>query len=42
MKRPITLKPPKSTAGKNLDPDNPPWSEAMLGPPRVRAGETER
>jgi uncharacterized protein (DUF4415 family) len=38
MKRPITLKPPKTTSGKNLDPDNPPWTEAKLGPPRVRVG----
>ena len=38
MKRAITLKPPKSTSGKPVDPDNPPWQEAMLGPPVLRRG----
>ena len=38
MKRAITLKPPKSTSAKVVDRDNPPWSEAMLGPPVLRRG----
>ena len=38
MKRVITLKSPKSTSVKVVDPDNPPWSEEMLGPPVVRRG----
>jgi len=38
MKRAITLKPPKSTSAKVVDHDNPPWSEAMLGPPIMRRG----
>lgn len=38
MKRAITLKSPKPTSGRKRDPDNPPWSEAMLGPPVVRRG----
>ena len=36
MKRVITLKSPKNIAAKAVDPDNPPWSEEMLGPPIVR------
>jgi uncharacterized protein (DUF4415 family) len=38
MKRAITLKPPKSTSAKPAERDNPPWSEDMLGPPRMRRG----
>lgn len=38
MKRLTTLKPPKSTAVKRGDQDNPPWTEAMLGTPRIRRG----
>lgn len=38
MKRAITLKSPKTTSAKAIDPDNPPWSEEMLGPPKVRRG----
>ena len=38
MKRAITLKPPATTSAKRVDPDNPPWSEEMLGPAAVRHG----
>ena len=38
MKHTITLKSPKTTSSKRLDPDNPPWSEAMLGPPVLKRG----
>jgi uncharacterized protein (DUF4415 family) len=38
MKRAITLKPPKSTSARDVDRDNPPWSEEMLGPPVIRRG----
>jgi uncharacterized protein (DUF4415 family) len=38
MKRPTTLKPPKNIAVKRDDPDNPPWTEAMLGASRIRLG----
>lgn len=38
MKRAITLKSPKITSAKGIDPDNPPWSEEMLGSPKVRRG----
>jgi uncharacterized protein (DUF4415 family) len=38
MKRATTLKSPKTTSSKRIDPDNPPWSEAMLGPPVLRRG----
>ena len=38
MKRAITLKPPKSNSAKSRDRDNPPWTEAMLGPPQFRRG----
>ena len=38
MKRAITLKLPKTTSAKAIDPDNPPWSEEMLGLPKVRRG----
>jgi hypothetical protein len=36
MKRFHILKPPAGKAGEMIDPDNPPWTEAMLGPPRFR------
>src|SRR3970040_2441011 len=38
MKRAITLKPPKGISAKVVDRDNPPWSEAILGPPVMRRG----
>ncbi|MGA2263581.1 MAG: BrnA antitoxin family protein [Acidobacteriota bacterium] len=38
MKRVITLKSPKTISAKAVDPNNPPWSEEMLGPPMVRHG----
>jgi uncharacterized protein (DUF4415 family) len=38
MKSPTTLKPRKSVGGKSNDPDNPPWAQEMLGPPRIRQG----
>jgi uncharacterized protein (DUF4415 family) len=38
MKRVITLKSPKTISAKTADPNNPPWSEEMLGPPMVRRG----
>ena len=38
MKRAITLKSPKTTSNRRIDPDNPPWSEEMLGPPVVKRG----
>ena len=38
MKRAITLKSPKTTSNKRTDPDNPPWSEEMLGPPIIKRG----
>ena len=38
MKRAITLKSPKTTSNKRIDPDNPPWSEKMLGPPVLKRG----
>jgi len=38
MKRAITLKSPKTTSNKRIDPDNPPWSEEMLGPPVFKRG----
>jgi uncharacterized protein (DUF4415 family) len=38
MKSPITLKPRKSAGGKSNDRDNPPWTEEMLGPARIRHG----
>jgi hypothetical protein len=36
--RAITLKSPKATLNKRVDPDNPPWSEEMLGPPVFKRG----
>ncbi len=38
MKRATTLKLPKTTSNKRVDPDNPPWSEEMLGPPVLKRG----
>jgi len=38
MKRAITLKSPKTTSHRRVDPDNPPWSEGMLGPPVLTRG----
>ena len=38
MKRATTLKSPKTTSNKRVDPDNPPWSEEMLGPPVFKRG----
>ena len=38
MKRATTLKLPKTTSNKRTDPDNPPWSEEMLGAPVLRRG----
>jgi len=38
MKRAITLKSRKTTSGKIVDRDNPPWTEEMLGPAVVRRG----
>ncbi len=38
MKPAITLKPPKTISRKSVDPDNPPWSEEMLGSPVLRSG----
>jgi uncharacterized protein (DUF4415 family) len=38
MKRATTLKPPKPGSAAIADPDSPPWSEEMLGPPVMRRG----
>ena len=38
MKPATTLKPPKTISRKPVDPDNPPWSEEMLGPSVLRRG----
>jgi uncharacterized protein (DUF4415 family) len=38
MKRAITLKSPKTTSNERIDPDNPPWSDEMLGPPVLKRG----
>ncbi len=38
MKRAITLKSPKTTSNRRVDPDNPPWSEEMLGLPILKRG----
>ena len=38
MKRATTLRLPKTTSNKRVDPDNPPWSEEMLGPPVLKRG----
>jgi len=32
------LKPPKTISKKQIDPDNPLWSEEMLGPPVIKRG----
>ncbi len=38
MKRATTLKLPKTTSNTRIDPDNPPWSEEMLGPSVLKRG----
>jgi uncharacterized protein (DUF4415 family) len=38
MKRAITLKLSKKISAKQIDTDNPPWSEEMLGAPVVHRG----
>ncbi len=38
MKNAATLKSPKTTSNRRVDPDNPPWSEEMLGPPVLKRG----
>ena len=38
MKRKFSLKPPKGSSTEVIDPDNPPWSDEMLGPPRYHYG----
>ena len=38
MKRVTTLKPPRRSVAKVDDRDNPPWTEAMLGPAIIRHG----
>jgi uncharacterized protein (DUF4415 family) len=38
MKRATTLRKPKGFRAKVKDTDNPPWTEAMLGPAVVRRG----
>ncbi len=38
MKPATTLKPPKTTSRKRIDPDNPPWTEELLGPPVLQRG----
>ena len=38
MKHATTLKSPKTTSSRRIDPDNPPWSEEMLGPPVLKRG----
>ena len=38
MKHAITLKSPKTISNRLIDPDNPPWSEEMLGPPVLKRG----
>lgn len=38
MKPATTLKPPKTTSREVVDPDNPPWTEDMLGPAVPRGG----
>jgi uncharacterized protein (DUF4415 family) len=38
MKRATTLRKPKGFRAKIKDPDNPAWTEAMLGPAVVRRG----
>ncbi len=38
MKNATTLKSPRTTSSRRVDPDNPPWSEEMLGPPILKRG----
>jgi uncharacterized protein (DUF4415 family) len=38
MKRATTLRSPKTSSANAKDPDNPPWTEEMLGPPILRRG----
>ena len=38
MKKATTLKSPKTTSSSRVDPDNPPWSDEMLGPPILKRG----
>ena len=38
MKLVTTLRSPKTTSNRRVDPDNPPWSEEMLGPPVLKRG----
>jgi uncharacterized protein (DUF4415 family) len=38
MRRVTTLRKPRNFRAKAKDPDNPPWSEQMLGPPVLRRG----
>ena len=38
MKSGTTLKSQKTTSAKRVDPDNPSWSEEMLGPPVLKRG----
>jgi len=38
MKHAITLKSPKTASARRVDPDNPPWSEEMLGPRILKRG----
>ena len=38
MKLATTLRSPKTTSNRRVDPDNPPWSEEMLGPPVLKRG----
>ena len=38
MQRAITLRSPETSSAKAKDPDNPAWSEEMLGPPILRRG----
>ena len=38
MKHATTLKSPKTTSSRRIDPDSRPWSEEMLGPPVLKRG----
>ncbi len=38
MKPTTTLKPPRAVSREVVDPDNPPWTEDMLGPPVLKPG----
>jgi len=33
------LQPPKGISLENADPENPPWTENMLGPPIIKYGK---